>query len=564
MRKSLNYFTAIKFLYKYMKNYIAHFAIFFSGWFIDMVISIITPKLIGTFIDEIVYYDNLETFLKISVVIFLTIVFWCVLYVFIYAQHQYLMSKFTFDIKRDIFRKIHKCDSQILTDIPKGELLTILQNYSHECMFFIIRNIIHFINGIIKIIIISVALIFIDPFVGIFLFAASLVNVLISTLFGKREKRYGSENRAVYNKYISWLLEVISSVTDIKVLNALDKVQGDFYEKQNSLFKIDFKSGINTIHSSRVIEVLTLIIRLSIYVMCGLLAVNGGMTLGSFMFVLALAGILIEQVKWTSSSLVDSQGRIAYIEQIANFLSNKNEDMWKGKRELCVDKGAIKINNVAFSYDNGFQVFNKLNISIEAGKKTAIVGENGSGKSTLSSILTGYLIPNAGSICIDGINLREYSLKSIRKNIGIVTQEIFIFSASIRENVCLGNRAATDKEILDACEKAGLSDFMETLPEGLNTHLEENGSNISGGQKQRIAIARLYLMNPPIIIFDETTSALDKSTELEVIQAWNDVLENRTSIIITHKPNIIELCDNVIVLKNKCAEIVAKREHNLT
>ena len=220
MRKKLNYFTAIKFLYKYMRNYSANFAIFFSGWFIDMLISIITPKLISTFIDEIVYYENSETFFKIGLVIFLTIIFWCILYIFIYAQHQYLMSKFTFDIKRDIFRQIHRCDSQLLQELPNGELLTVLQTYSNECMFFIIRNILHFFNGLIKLVIISVILVDIDFEIGIFIFCASVLNVLVGTLFGKKSRQYGEKQRDCYNKYISWLIEVLAASTDIRILNA--------------------------------------------------------------------------------------------------------------------------------------------------------------------------------------------------------------------------------------------------------------------------------------------------------------------------------------------------------
>ena len=520
MRKKLNYFTAIKFLHKYMRNYIANFAIFFSGWFIDMLISIITPKLISTFIDEIVYYENSGTFLKIGLVIFFTIIFWCILYIFIYAQHQYLMGKFTFDIKRDIFRQIHRCDSQLLQEIPNGELLTLLQTYSNECMFFIIRNILHFFNGIIKLVIISVILMGIDFKIGIFFFSVAVLNVLVGTLFGKKSRQYGEKQRNCYNKYISWLIEVLTASKDIQVLNAFRKVEKDFSDRHEEIFHVGYSSGINTLNAENVVQGITLAVRLIIFIMCGLLAIDGKITLGNFMFILSLSAILIEQVKWTSASIVDSQWRVAYIDQIARFLSYDTEKQWQGTEEFNVKDGNIEIQDMTFSYKNGHTIFENLSISIMGGKKNAVVGENGCGKSTIASILTGFLTPEKGNVKIDGMNLKDCSLKSIRKNIGIVTQEIYVFGGTIKENILLGYPQATDNEVMDACRKAGLLDYIQSLPEGWNTYIETGGTNISGGQKQRIAIARVYLKNPPIIIFDEATASLDRATEEEVIETW--------------------------------------------
>lgn len=534
-----------------MRNYIANFAIFFSGWFIDMLISIITPKLISTFIDEIVYYENSGTFLKIGLVIFFTIIFWCILYIFIYAQHQYLMSKFTFDIKRDIFRQIHRCDSQLLQEIPNGELLTLLQTYSNECMFFIIRNILHFFNGIIKLVIISVILMGIDFKIGIFIFSVAVLNVLVGTLFGKKSRQYGEKQRNCYNKYIAWLIEVLTASKDIRVLNAFRKVEKDFCDRHEEIFHVGYSSGINTLNAENVVQGLTLAVRLIIFIMCGLLAIDGKITLGNFMFILSLSAILIEQVKWTSASIVDSQWRVAYIDQIARFLSYDTEKQWQGTEELNVKDGNIEIQDMTFSYKNGHTVFENLSISIIGGKKNAVVGENGCGKSTIASILTGFLAPEKGNVKIDGMNLKECSLKSIRKNIGIVTQEIFVFGGTIKENILLGYPQATDNEVMDACRKAGLLDYIQSLPEGWNTYIETGGTNISGGQKQRIAIARVYLKNPPIIIFDEATASLDRATEDEVIETWKNVLKDRTSIIITHKENILKICDYVTFLTDK-------------
>ena len=461
------------------------------------------------------------------------------------------MGKFTFDIKRDIFRQIHRCDSQLLQEIPNGELLTLLQTYSNECMFFIIRNILHFFNGIIKLVIISVILMGIDFKIGIFFFSVAVLNVLVGTLFGKKSRQYGEKQRNCYNKYISWLIEVLTASKDIQVLNAFRKVEKDFSDRHEEIFHVGYSSGINTLNAENVVQGITLAVRLIIFIMCGLLAIDGKITLGNFMFILSLSAILIEQVKWTSASIVDSQWRVAYIDQIARFLSYDTEKQWQGTEEFNVKDGNIEIQDMTFSYKNGHTIFENLSISIMGGKKNAVVGENGCGKSTIASILTGFLTPEKGNVKIDGMNLKDCSLKSIRKNIGIVTQEIYVFGGTIKENILLGYPQATDNEVMDACRKAGLLDYIQSLPEGWNTYIETGGTNISGGQKQRIAIARVYLKNPPIIIFDEATASLDRATEEEVIETWKNVLKDRTSIIITHKENILKICDYVTFLTDK-------------
>ena len=396
----------------------------------------------------------------------------------------------------------------------------------------------------------------IDFKIGIFIFSAAVLNVFVSTLFGKKSRQYGEKQRNCYNKYISWLIEVLTASKDIRVLNAFRKVEKDFSDRHEEIFHVGYSSGINTLNAENVVQGLTLAVRLIIFIMCGLLAINGKITLGNFMFILSLSAILIEQVKWTSASIVDSQWRVAYIDQIARFLSYDTEKQWQGTEELNVKDGNIEIQDMTFSYKNGRTVFENLSISIIGGKKNAVVGENGCGKSTIASILTGFLTPEKGNVKIDGINLKDCSLKSIRKNIGIVTQEIYVFGGTIKENILLGYPQATDNEVMDACRKAGLLDYIQSLPEGWNTYIETGGTNISGGQKQRIAIARVYLKNPPIIIFDEVTASLDRATEDEVIETWKNVLKDRTSIIITHEENILKICDYVTFLTDKKAKKV--------
>lgn len=385
-------------------------------------------------------------------------------------------------------------------------------------------------------------------------------NIFVSMLFGKKSRLYGEKQRDCYNKYISWLIEVLSASTDIRVLNAFKKVEKDFGYRHKEIFDSGHSAGINVLNSESAAKGLTLAVRLIIFIICGFLATDGRITLGNCMFILSLSAILIEQVKWTSASLVDSQWRISYIEQIAQFLSNETESEQNRTEILKVTEGNIEIRNISFSYRNSYNVFENLSFDIEGGKINALIGANGCGKSTIAAILTGFLVPENGSIKIDGMDLKRCSLKSIRKNIGIVSQEIFVFAGTIKENLLLGNPHATDNEIIDACRKSELLQYVQSLPEGWDTYIEAGGTNISGGQKQRIAIARVYLKDPPIVIFDEATASLDRITEDEVIEAWKNALKNRTAVVVTHKENVMKICDSITLIVDKEAKKVTSSQ----
>ena len=191
-----------------------------------------------------------------------------------------------------------------------------------------------------------------------------------------------------------------------------------------------------------------------------------------------------------------------------------------------------------------------INLISFPGESIALVGKSGCGKTTIAFLMLGFYKLQKGKILIDGKSLNECSLKSIRNQIGLVQQNVLIFSGSIRQNLLLGNIHATEREIWDACKAAGIEELIHSFPEKLDTVVGNNGINLSGGQKQRIAIARIYLKNPKIIIFDEATSALDLETEKEVLRYWKKLFSDKTSIVITHRKEVALACDRVAVMNN--------------
>jgi ATP-binding cassette subfamily B protein len=238
----------------------------------------------------------------------------------------------------------------------------------------------------------------------------------------------------------------------------------------------------------------------------------------------------------------------------------------RGARELPRVKGDIELRGVSFSYAKEVPVLKDVDLRIEAGRTLALVGPSGGGKSTLCQLIPRFYELDSGSILVDGIDIRDITLDSLRENIGIVQQDVFLFADTIKENIRYGRVDAGDEDIVKAAKRADIHEFIESLPEGYDTEVGERGVLLSGGQKQRISIARIFLKNPPILILDEATSALDTTTELHIQAALEELSRGRTSLIIAHRLSTIRDADEIvfvddegIVEKGSHAELMAAR-----
>ncbi|MFY7870172.1 MAG: ABC transporter ATP-binding protein, partial [Exiguobacterium sp.] len=211
-------------------------------------------------------------------------------------------------------------------------------------------------------------------------------------------------------------------------------------------------------------------------------------------------------------------------------------------------KGDIVFDDVSFGYSDYRQVLTDIDLSIEAGTTVALVGTSGAGKTTICSLIPRFYDVTKGAISIDGLDIRDMTKESLRRQIGIVQQDVFLFAGTLRENIAYGKLDATDADIMHAVEKAHLGTLVEELEHGLDTQIGERGLKLSGGQKQRIAIARMFLKNPPILILDEATSALDTETEAIIQDSLNELAANRTTLIIAHRLATVRNADRILVV----------------
>jgi ATP-binding cassette subfamily B protein len=276
---------------------------------------------------------------------------------------------------------------------------------------------------------------------------------------------------------------------------------------------------------------------------------HGEMTNGQFVGFLLLSGILFRPIDKINAVAETYPKGIAGFGRFLEVLDTAPDvaDLPHAS-DVKYLRGDIQYENVSFAYEENRNVLENINLSIRAGETVAFVGPSGAGKTTLCSLLPRFYDVTAGRITVDGMEIRDMTLHSLRRQIGIVQQDVFLFTGTIRDNIAYGNLNATDAQIMDAARRAHLEEFIAAQPDGLEALIGERGVKLSGGQKQRLAIARMFLKNPPILILDEATSALDTETEAVIQNSLAELSEGRTTLIIAHRLATIKNADRIVVV----------------
>lgn len=283
----------------------------------------------------------------------------------------------------------------------------------------------------------------------------------------------------------------------------------------------------------------------------GILAVNNMITIGIIASFISYSKQFVRPLNDIANIFNTLQSALAGAERVFEVLDQKEEVEDKKACEKLTDvRGNVEFKDVSFGYDEDNIVLHDISFRVEEGESLAIVGATGSGKTTIVNLLTRFYEITEGSITIDGVDIRDYSRDSLRSNFGIVLQDTYLFSGTIKENIMYGKEDATDLEIISAAKIANAHKFISRLPEGYDTVLSEGGSNLSAGEKQLLAIARAVLSNPSILILDEATSNVDTRTELRIQQAMLNLMKGRTSFIIAHRLSTIRDADNIMVIED--------------
>ncbi|UOQ48515.1 ABC transporter ATP-binding protein/permease [Gracilibacillus caseinilyticus] len=328
-------------------------------------------------------------------------------------------------------------------------------------------------------------------------------------------------------------------------LNRFNQDNGRFRKAKIKAYKV--MAGT---HSS--IYMMTRFLTLIVLVVGAWLSFNGSLSYGELVSFVLYTNVLIKPVDKISALLELYPKGMAGFRRFQEILA-KEPEIKNDPNAMEVDKltGNIRFDHVDFSYDGHQQVLENINLQITPGETVAFVGPSGAGKTTICSLIPRFYDVNNGSISIDDHDIRNITKKSLRSQIGIVQQDVFLFTGTVRENIAYGKQNATDEEIMLAAKKAHLDQVIADLPDGYDTQIGERGLKLSGGQKQRMAIARTFLKNPPILILDEATSALDTETERMIQQSLDQLAENRTTLVIAHRLATIKDADRVVVVTNE-------------
>ncbi len=354
----------------------------------------------------------------------------------------------------------------------------------------------------------------------------------------------------------SHLVEDVSGVETVKALGAERRRAEEGEDRLVRLVRSGFGLQMLGVSMSGIGLVLTALASVAVLWYGGHRVMEGALTIGELVFFHALLGYMLEPLQRLSGINLKIQDALVAIERLFEIMDLPAEaGGGPRKAKFAGVRGAIELRGVGFRYGCRANVLEGFDLRIPAGKTVAVVGESGSGKSTLLKLLMAFHSPTAGQVLIDGVDLRDIDLESLRGGIGLVSQEPFIFNGTVYENIALGRPGATLDEVAEAARVAGLADFIASLPQRWETVLGERGANLSGGQRQRLAIARAILRRPEVLIFDEATSHLDTATERAVQGSLRSALAGKTAVIVAHRLSTVKDADIIVLLeKGRVAE----------
>lgn len=465
-------------------------------------------------------------------------------------------------LREELYDKLLQLPIGFFTEQRKGDVMSRMTNDIGELEGSVVGTMEGFIKDPLNIIIILGTLIFISPQLSLFLFIFLPLTGLLIGRISRALKKHSNTAAIMLGEALSVLDETLGGLRVIKAFNAEKLLQTKFNTTNNDLYHLRNRMQFRRDLASPLSEFL------GVMVLCGILWFGGRLVLGgqsglkaeAFIMYVSIFTQIINPAKALSSSFYNMQkgsAAIARIEEILNAPVKVDENVHGLKLAAFTD--CIEFKNVSFSYDDKV-ILKNISLKIEKGKTIALVGSSGAGKSTMADLIPRFHDVTAGEILIDGVNIKDYSLFSVRKQMGIVTQEPILFNDTIAANIALGMENATAEQIESAAKIANAHNYIQQKEAGYKTNIGDRGGKLSGGERQRLTIARAVLKNPPILILDEATSSLDTESERLVQDAINNMMQNRTSIVIAHRLSTIRHANEIIVMQK--GEIAERGTHS--
>ena len=382
------------------------------------------------------------------------------------------------------------------------------------------------------------------------IFACVPIMVVVSLFCRKRMRDAFTESRKSIAVINAALESSISGIRVTKAFTNADK-EAEKFEKGNAQFVEARKKAYRAMaqffsSTSFITDVFNVVVMLA----GGLFMYAGKINFGDYSAFIVSVNQFIGPVTTLINFMEQYQNGVTGFERFLEIMDEQPEQESPNARDLQNVQGEITLDHVSFSYDNSKEVLKDVSLNIKKGETLALVGPSGGGKTTICHLIPAFYRATGGRILIDGTDINDVTFKSLRRSIGIVQQDVFLFNGSIKENILYGRLDATDGEVIEAAKRANIHDYVMTLPDGYDTQIGERGVKLSGGQKQRLSIARVFLKNPAILILDEATSALDNTTEILIQQALDELCKGRTTLVVAHRLSTIKNADEICVIAN--------------
>lgn len=543
---------------KFIKYYEPYRFLFFADMFCALIVSLIDlsfPVILnylskGLFIKDKSYIIRVIAYVGIGILIMYIIKYFC--QYFIASWGHIMGARMENNMRKDLFDHLQMLPFSYYDENNTGEMMSKLVSD-----LFDISELAHhgpeniFISAL-KIVGSFVILLTINVKMTLILCAVTVVMVIFSFVQNNKMQRIFMDNR---KKIASVNSMVQDSLLGIRVVKSFanEKLEKRKFGKANTNY---LKSKVSTYTvMGRFIAGNSFfqgILYVSIIVFGGIFVAEGTVKPTDLAIYALYVNIFINPIDVLINFTEQFQKGYASFKRFLDVMEAEPEVENKENAEVITEvKGDIEYKNVSFTYDKENYVLKDLSININAGKNIALVGPSGGGKTTLCSLLPRFYDVTEGVITIDGKDIRDVTLESLRSCIGVVQQDVYMFSGTIKENIGYGKPEATDEEIIEAAKRANIHDYIMSLEDGYDTYVGERGVKLSGGQKQRVSIARVFLKNPPILILDEATSALDNESERFIQKSLEELSKNRTTIVIAHRLSTIRNADEIIVINNE-------------
>ncbi|EGT3616457.1 ABC transporter ATP-binding protein [Clostridium perfringens] len=539
---------------RYYKPYKKLFILDLLAAFLVAACDLVYPMITRNIINDVIPNKQIRLLFVFAVVLTLIFLFKAGLNYFMQYWGHVVGVRMQADMRRDLFGKLQDMPNKYFDNNKTGVLMSRIVNdlldiseLAHHGPEDLFISIVMLLGSFIILCTINIPLTIIT--------FAILPFLLFYTINKKNKMKDAFKETRVKTGEVNATIE--NSISGVRVTKSFGNKAYEMkkFDKSNSIFKkarehaykamAEYFSGMFFL-----VDMLELIVLIA----AGYFTYLGKINVGDFAAYLLYIKMFLQPIRKLINFNEMFQNGMSGFERFEEIMNEENEKEIPNAKELKNVKGKISIKNVTFRYDNKESILENFNLDIKAGKMVALVGPSGGGKTTVCNLIPRFYDYESGKILIDDVDISTVTLKSLRENIGIVQQEVFLFTGTIRENIMYGNPNATEEEVIEAAKNACLHDFIMSLEEGYDTFIGERGVKLSGGQKQRIAIARVFLKNPAILILDEATSALDNVTEYEIQKALEELSKDRTTLVVAHRLSTVKNSDEIIVLTDNGIE----------